>query len=535
VNSSAVQAEDNFLSFLNSANTFDVGQVAEGAGTSIADPTVTQDSGVNDAAADPKVDAAEDTKKDDSESKSDASAADANDDKEADDKEKDEDGDITKLSEKIEALEKGQEKFEESLEKVEELAGNKAIVVGGTSKSTMKISGRIHLDGWGFDTDEDPAIDQFNGGTDPQNRLGFRRLRIGLAGKIKDNMIYKIEFEFAGANDLEFRDNFIGWTDLPFLQEVLAGNQKRPLGLDHLNSSRHNVFLERPAIIEAFNEDARRLGLQSYGISDDLVWNWRYGVFNQRNIQDEGEYVGDHLQLQLAGRLATTYWYDETSGGRGYGHFAISGSHADVSNNSVRDENNQTGGTEGRFRTRPEARTDSTRWLDTGRIAGADYYDLIGLESALNLGSLQIVGEYMHNWVERDGFDDVDFGGGYVYASYFLTGEHMPWDRESGTIDRVKPFQNFWLVDTAGGGREAGWGALQVAARYSQADFTDGDIFGGIGENWTFGMNWFWNENAKLQFNYVTGKISDSTVGDRAGAPVSGDYDIYGVRAIVDF
>ena len=161
---------------------------------------------------------------------------------------------------------------------------------------------------------------------DPQNRLGFRRLRFGVKGDIKDNMLYKIEMEFAGGSDVEFRDAFLGWKDLPFLQEVLLGNQKRPYGLDHLNSSRFNVFLERPFVIEGFNQDARRLGLASYGFSDNLRWNWRYGVYNQRNVQGLGNYVDDHLQLEVAGRLANTIWYDDISGGRGYAHWAISGS-----------------------------------------------------------------------------------------------------------------------------------------------------------------------------------------------------------------
>lgn len=449
---------------------------------------------------------------------------------ESDEEEKggDGDSDITKLSEKIEKLEEEMSGLKESLDDVEEIAGNKSIVVSGTDKSTMKITGRIHLDAWGFDTDDDPVINQFNGGDDPHNRLGFRRIRFALQGEIKDNMIYKIEVEFADAPDAEFRDMYFGWTDLPFFQEVLIGNQKRPYGLDHLNSSRFNVFTERPFVIEAFNEDARRLGVQSYGVSEDLAWNWQYGVFNQRNIQDEANYLGDHLQLQVAGRMANTFWYDHTSKGRGYGHWAMSGSHADVSDNADQ-------GSLARFRTRPEARTNSTRWLDTGTIAGADSYNLMGLEGVLNLGSVQFVGEYQSNWVQRAGMQNVRFDGGYVYMSYFLTGEHIPWDRTSGTLDRVEPFENFWLVDTARGGRAAGWGAWQVAARYSQADFSDEDIFGGEGEALTIGMNWYWNANAKMQFDYISGEISNSKVGNRAGAPVRGDYNIYGARLMVDF
>ncbi len=195
----------------------------------------------------------------------------------------------------------------------------------------MKLTGRIHADLWGFPHDS-PGVNAFESGDPtigPQDRIGFRRMRFGVSGDLPSNMLYKIEMEFAGGNDAEFRDAFLGWEKLPVFQTVLLGNQKRPYGLDHLNSSRYNVFLERPFVIEGFNQDARRFGLQSYGFSEDLAWNWRYGVFNLRLIQDEGNYVSDHWQSELAGRLANTFWYDEGSDGRGYGHFAISGSYAD--------------------------------------------------------------------------------------------------------------------------------------------------------------------------------------------------------------
>lgn len=427
------------------------------------------------------------------------------------------------LQQRLEAINAKLAEMEASIDDVAAKAGDKSIVKSGSSKSTMKVSGRVHFDAWGFDNNDDTIVD-FNGG-DPENRLGFRRLRFGVKGNVADNMVYKIEMEFAGGNKSEFRDAYLGWTDLPFLQTVLIGNQKRPYGLDHLNSSRYNVFLERPFVIEAHNQDARRLGLASYGVSDNQKWNWRYGVYNQRNVQALGNYVDDHLQLEFTGRLANTIWYDEVSGGRGYAHWAISGSHADSTDNA----NNEN---EARFRTRPEARSEN-RWLDTGRIAGADYFNLLGLEGVVNVGRVQVVGEYQRTWVDRqDIYEDVAFDGGYVYVSYFLTGEHMPWDRESGTLGRIKPFQNFWLVDRCNGGRSAGWGAWQLAARWSTADFSDADILGGVGDSFTFGLNWYWNPNARMQFNYIAGEISERATDN---GPASGEYDIFGARWMIDF
>lgn len=428
------------------------------------------------------------------------------------------------IQERLEAINAKLAEMEASLDEVADQAGDKSIAKSGSSKSTMKVSGRVHFDAWGFDKN-DEAISAINS-QDPENRLGFRRLRFGVKGNVADNMLYKIEMEFAGGNDSEFRDAYLGWTDLPILQTLLIGNQKRPYGLDHLNSSRFNVFLERPFVIEAHNQDARRLGLASYGVSDNQKWNWRYGVYNQRNVQGLGNYVDDHLQLEFTGRMANTFWYDEISGGRGYAHWAISGSHADSTDNG----NNQN---EARFRTRPEARSRN-RWLDTGRIAGADYFNLLGLEGVVNVGRVQVVGEYQRTWVDReDAFNDVAFDGGYVYVSYFLTGEHMPWDRESGTLGRIKPFQNFWMVDRCNGGRSAGWGAWQLAARWSHADFNDEDIFGGVGDSFTFGLNWYWNANARMQFNYIAGEVNDRDTEE--DGIVSGNYDIFGARWMIDF
>ena len=352
--------------------------------------------------------------------------------------------------------------------------------------------------------------------------IGFRRLRFGVAGDINETMEYKIEMEFAVPREPAIKDAYLGWNELPVLQTVLLGNQKRPYGLDHLNSSRYNVFMERPYVVEAYNQDARRIGLCSYGVSKNEAWNWRYGVFTMEDLQFLGGQRKDKYELEIAGRLANTIWYDESSDGRGYAHWAVSGSAAFPNS-----------GPTARFQTRPEARTGK-KWFDTDVMAGAEDYQLLGLEGVINLGAFSIVGEYMASHVNRvDGNPDVDFGGGYVYVAYFLTGEHTPWERHSGTLGRTKPFENFFLVRRCEGGLGHGWGAWQVAARYSHGDFSDGDIFGGVGDSFTLGLNWWWNPNARMQFNYIHGSIDDRIAADAPAT--SGDYDIFGTRLMVDF
>lgn len=430
-----------------------------------------------------------------------------------------------------ETTEQKDDKYEELLKQIE--ANKKSIdglkddsadfAKGGHGDQSMEIVGRVHFDYWTF-PDVEQSVYPLEGG-DPQDRFLFRRIRIGAKGKVKDNMVYRATLEFAGGNDTEYRDVYLGWTDLPVLQQLLIGNQKRFIGLDHINSSRYNVFIERPYVVESFNEDARRLGIASYGTTEDLCYHWQYGIFNQEKTQDDPGYFGDHYQPQAVGRLAAVPWWDETSGGRGYLHMAMSGTFAvpdgtDPTNNLAR------------FRTRPEART-SNRWLDTGRIADADKYYQTGLECVLNIGALHIGGEYLTTDVDRDnGQNDVQFDGGYVYVAYFLTGEHVAWDRGKGQLGRVKPFENFFAVRDCDGCVKRGMGAWQVAYRYSDIDLNDDNITGGTAASHTIGMNWWWNPYARMQFNYIFGNIQSPTAGAGGGG---GDYEVAGVRFMIDF
>ncbi|WP_425400959.1 OprO/OprP family phosphate-selective porin [Aeoliella sp.] len=443
------------------------------------------------------------------------------------------DKDEESLAERLSALE---EKFGEMDEAQDDLKSSlKGYAKSGTGLSTMKVSGRVHYDMWGYPASS-PGVNGFETGDNaisPAARQGFRRMRFGVGGDIWKNMVYRIEMEFAGGNKSEFRDAYLGFNELPYLQTVLLGNQKRPYGLDHLNSSRYNVFIERPFAIEAFNQDARRIGACAYGVSQDEAYNWRYGVYNQRLIQDEGNYISNHWQMQVAGRLANTIWYDECSDGRGYAHVAIAGTWADTDGTQNTENYADSGINEARFRTRPEARTVS-RWLDTGVIANADDYSLIGFENVINVGAFQFCGEYQNVWLDRDIGSDLRFHGGYFYVSYFLTGEHIPWNRRTGTLGRVKPFENFFLVDTCCDGVRGGWGAWEVAVRFSRLDLSDNDIQGGIGESVTFGMNWYWNPNARMQFNYIYGNIWDNA-DNAVGGIDYGDYQILGARFMVDF
>ena len=409
-----------------------------------------------------------------------------------------------------------------------------------SNDSRRRVNGRIHIDHWSFPDSSEGInlIENGNVNDAPQSRFLYRRLRIGVAGEVQPlNTSYRLEIEFSGQDGSQFRDAWIGWDDLALFETIRLGNQKRPYGLDHLNSSNFNIFLERPFVVDGFNEDNRRFGLVSYGITDDLSYNWRYGIYEQTLVQDAGAVVGDRIQPEFAGRLASTWWYDDTSNGRGYGHFALAGTlaypYGDAPNDGVL--NNAA-----RFRTRPEGRS-SNRWLNTGRIARAKAYQILALESVFNVGAFQATAEYMNLWLQRTPDADVDenlmLHGGYLYLSYFLTGEHIPWNRGLGILGRVEPYEPFFSVRDRNRNFRRGWGAWQIAMRLSYADFNDSDIFGGYGRSTTFALNWHWNAHSKLTMNYTFGSVDNKLVNlDSGGTTLaSGPYQMAGARFIIDF
>lgn len=415
-----------------------------------------------------------------------------------------------------------------------------------SKKSTIRVNGRVHLDNWNF-LDSDPGINFLESGNfdqDPQDRWDFRRVRLELSGDVPDDMFWRLQIDFNNPEQAEMKDVYLGFADLPHNQALIIGNQKRPIGLDHLNSSRHNVFTERPLAVETFNEDARRLGACMHGVNDAESLNWSYGVFLLENVNQSGRIRGDFDEGGLYGRLSGSPLYNESTGGRQYWHWGLAGSvnQTDADGDSDQDDNSN----EARFRTRPLARS-SSRWFNTGRLPGAENYEQLAVESMLNLGPLQITSEYINTWVQRspaEGFsgEDLHLHGGYIFFHYFLTGEFIPLDRASGTIERVIPNRNFHVSDHFRRGRDCGWGALGVGLRLDYLDLTDGDVAGGEGTSATAALNWYWTAYSKLQVNMVWGTIDDAGQ-DRAngngfapGFPgVEGDYTILGMRYMIDW
>ena len=129
-------------------------------------------------------------------------------------------------------------------------------------------------------------------------------------------------------------------------------------------------------------------------------------------------------------------------------------------------------------------------------------------------GPFTLAGEYGRLWADRPGLPNVAFDGFYIYGSWFITGETRPF--KNGNFDRLKPFKTFG---------QDGLGALELALRYDYLDLSNTPVVARAGNkahSWTLGLNWYLNPYAKLMFNWVRFKGTNTPL-DPIGNETKGD------------
>lgn len=382
-------------------------------------------------------------------------------------------------------------------------------------KFSVNVGGRVFLDAVSFGQG---AGSRATFG-DAQDTVQFRTARLGAFGEGFDVFNYRIEVDFAARDSSDeqrtsFKDVYIGVKDLPWLNYVQIGHFKEPFSLEELTSNRFHTFMERSTLNSAF-VPARNVGIASYHVSENERMTFAFGGF--RTIKDTPPYAADD-DGGYAFTMRATYlpWYDEATSGRGLLHLGLGYSYRDV------DDPNQ------RIRVRPEVAV-GPRVVDTGIITNVEDYHLLDPEIAFVYGPFSIQSEYLVAFYNRSAGADPTFHGAYVQMSYFLTGESRSYNREKGAFDRVKPIENFFRVRTCDGDVETGWGAWELAYRYSWLDLDDAGVLGGTTADHTFGINWYWNPYMRLMFNYVHAQVSPAN-----NAPNS-DINVFEMRAQVDF
>jgi phosphate-selective porin OprO and OprP len=333
---------------------------------------------------------------------------------------------------------------------------------------------------------------------DTYNGFEFRRARLYIAGTVFKNIDYKFEYDFAenASGQPAFKDVYMGMGDIPYVQYVRVGYFKEPFSLEELTSDWITTFQER-ATMNAFAQPDRNTGIAVYQTYLDQRMTFASGFFRLTNNFGDG--FGSDAPYDITARLTGLPAY---VAGDNLIHLGLSYSH------KFRDFTQQSQETLS-FASRPEAHLFPVNLVNTGKI-NTDGADLVDPEIALVRGPLAIQGEYTWALVQQADQSNPTFGGGYVEASYFLTGESRAsfYRLDKGHFDRVMPIHNFSIDGEH-------WGAWQLAARFSRIDLSSEAVGGGALDDVTGGLNWYLNPVTRITVNYIWAhreSVGDSNV-----------------------
>jgi len=375
----------------------------------------------------------------------------------------------------------------------------------------IQIGGIVQLDSGyiGSDSELEGAFPGLRGyDTD------FRRLRLCTFTSLYETVDIKFDIDFAGHQ--EIKDFWVGLRNLPVVGDVRAGHMKEPFSLEELTSNTNLTFMERSLPILALSP-CRDVGalFQNTALGDRLTWS--VGTFmvtgSFANLGDAAHELSHFQGYAFTGRITGLPWYSDN--GRRLMHTGLSYTYQD------RDKTSKD--SQLKVSALPESHLTDKRLVSTPSLTTGGMH-MINPEWAVVLGPLSFQAEVVQAFVDANGVGDPCFWGGYLYASYFVTGEHRTYDRKKGVFSRVAPKDNFQF-------RGGGWGAWELALRFSCIDLNSGTIRGGRENDLTAGLNWYIDPNIRIMLNYI-----HADVRDRASPSVdNGTSDIFQGRFQINF
>jgi len=431
------------------------------------------------------------------------------------------------------------------------MPGNRPTICTADGQNCIALTGRIHLDGGGYDYHPSTAA------TVPQrldNGVNARRARIGVAGKFLGDWNFALIYDFGGTSDGFASTASVGGTGVGFLPGgALSGLENaylsytgfKPLGgtlaieggimdlpytLDEATSSNDIMFMERAssnviATNIAAGDFRSTVGARWF---NDMFWAGAYAtgpstgaIHSASSINPPGTTEQLGAVARVAAQLINTRDYSLHLGGNA--EWLINPPHNLIANTQTLTLSD-----------RPELRIDPTTLISTGAMAGVSGAQVYSVEAAGTIGSLLLQGEYYWYNVDRGfiGLPSVKFQGGYAQAGYILTGETRKYNPGSASYGGVVPTNPFSL---SGGG----WGAWEIAGRVSTVDLNDqlgiaNGVAGGRQTIYTAAVNWYINRNIRFMFDYLHGDVTKQISATNAGNAGS-TFDAFAMRTQVAF
>ncbi|MDQ3288500.1 MAG: porin [Pseudomonadota bacterium] len=355
------------------------------------------------------------------------------------------------------------EKLAASAPKVETKGGIKVTSADGDFSASL--GGRIHFDAYAFDRDQANVT----GTTD------FRRARLTLAGKVF-GWEYKMEQDFTGGSTTEgFRDVYIATRALG--GKVTIGHFKPYRSMEELTSSNEITMMERPFASGSGLYSGRQFGQGVGYLRGGDNYSAGATVYNLRNAgSPRNEGVG----------AAARVTYAPINNDNSTLHFGVSAS----------SENANKGSENLSAKVAYGGRRGPSQTIATTTGASGESVETIGLEAAGAFGPVFFQSEFANATFNQPLGGSQDVQTFYVMGSWMLTGEHKPYKAGNGVFGSPK-----------------GKGMWELTARYDTIE--NKDVADLEASSTTLGVNYYFNPNVRMMFNYIRG--DNEFTGDETG------------------
>ena len=310
----------------------------------------------------------------------------------------------------------------------------------------------------------------------------IRALRFGVVGTLNFKRpwrytVFAATHTFDKGFDVNRNDEFTWFDyrlDIPLSANLMlsVGKQKEPISMERLASLAHLPMQERSAIADAVMP-ARNHGITLSGTAASDNVSWAFGAFN--NWVDSGESFSDTSSVLVGrGTWAPAFLQSDSN----LLHVGLGLRRSDAKQPL-------------RARSEPEF-DNAPLYVDTGPLS-ADDQMTYNLEAYWRNGPYMLGFEYIGTDVNSPQSGNPFFSGYHLTGSWAVTGEMRGYRKRSGTFDPLPVARPV---------NQGGWGAVELAFRYSNTDLTDGAVDGGDMDIYSLGVNWWFTRSAHLALNY---------------------------------
>lgn len=359
----------------------------------------------------------------------------------------------------------------------DELTSDNGLVVYETADKAFRLraGGLVQLDAVTFDGDDRFA-----------DMVRFRRFRANLVADLHKDWHLKAEYEFDWPGFMHsafpplstqgWRNLWLSYTGFSRTR-ITLGNQSAPVGLENVISSADTTLLERSASNAFVSRYYLGASVRIYGHD----WTARAGVYRE---SISSRHDDPNRGTTVAGRVTWTPLIDDDE----VVHLGLDLSHFDLAPGSLF-----------QIEARPLVGISVFHLVNTGALTDVASTNLVSLEAAWSRGPFRLQAEYIYTALRRPIRPDPVFGGGYLQASWIVTGESYRYSRSNGDFDGIEP--------------KSQDGAIEVAARVGTMDLQDKTVTGGRQSDVTIGVNWYPNSMLRLGANYIWANAVPNSAG----------------------